>query len=37
LRIKKKDGFNGHPEFEQTQWAVLGEIQAQVTGAETWL
>jgi vacuolar-type H+-ATPase subunit H len=37
LETGKKDGFGGHPEFEQVQRAVLGEIQAQVTGAETWL
>jgi hypothetical protein len=35
LETGKKDGFGGHPEFEQVQRAVLGEIQAQVTGAET--
>jgi hypothetical protein len=33
----KRDGFTGHPEFEEAQRAVLGEVQAQVTGAEAWL
>jgi hypothetical protein len=37
LEASKKDGFGGHLEFVQTQRAVLGEITAQVTGAETWL
>jgi hypothetical protein len=37
LEAGKKDGFGGHPEFEQAQRSVLGEITAQVTGAETWL
>jgi hypothetical protein len=37
LESGRRDGFDGHPEFEQAQRAVLGEIQAQVTGAETWL
>ncbi len=37
LETGRRDGFAGHPEFEEAQWAVLGEIQAQVTGAETWL
>ncbi len=37
LEAGKKNGFGGHPEFEKTQRAVLGEITAQVTGAETWL
>ncbi len=37
LEAGSKDGFEGHPEFEQAQRAVLGEVQAQVTGAEVWL
>jgi hypothetical protein len=37
LEAGRRDGFDGHPEFEQVQRAVLGEVQAQVTGAETWL
>jgi hypothetical protein len=37
LEIGRRDGFSGHPEYEEAQRAVLGEIQAQVTGAETWL
>jgi hypothetical protein len=37
LESGRRDGFDGHPEFKQAQRAVLGEIQAQVTGAETWL
>jgi hypothetical protein len=37
LEAGRRDGFDGHPEFEQAQLAVLGEIQAQVTGVETWL
>jgi hypothetical protein len=37
LETGQKDWFGGHPDFEQTQRAVLGEITAQVTGAETWL
>ncbi len=37
LETGQKDGLGSHPDFEQTQRAVLGEITAQVTGAETWL
>ncbi len=37
LEAGRRDGFEGHPEFKQAQRAVLGEVQAQVTGAETWL
>ncbi len=37
LEAGKKDGFGGHPEFKQAQRSVLGEITAQVTGAEVWL
>ncbi len=37
LEAGRRDGFEGHPEFEQAQRAVLGEVQAQVTGAEVWL
>jgi hypothetical protein len=37
LNAGRRDGFAGHPEFEEAQRAVLGEITAQVTGAETWL
>jgi uncharacterized 2Fe-2S/4Fe-4S cluster protein (DUF4445 family) len=34
LEAGRRDGFEGHPEFEQAQRAVLGEVQAQVGGAE---
>jgi hypothetical protein len=37
LESGRRDGFSGHPEFEEAQRVVLGEIRAQVTGAETWL
>jgi hypothetical protein len=37
LAASKKDGFAGHLEFEEAQRAVLEEVQAQVTGAESWL
>jgi hypothetical protein len=37
LKAGRRDGFVGHLEFKEAQRAVLGEIQAQVTGAETWL
>ncbi len=37
LDTGRRDGFVGHPEFKEAQRAVLGEITAQVTGAETWL
>jgi hypothetical protein len=37
LEAGKKDGFGGHPEFNQAQQSVLGEITAQVTGSEVWL
>ncbi len=30
-------GFAGPHEFEQVQRAVLGEVRAQVEGAESWL
>ncbi len=34
---RRRDGFDGHPESDEAQRVVLREIQAQVTGAETWL
>jgi hypothetical protein len=37
LEAGRRDGFEGHPEFEQAQRAVLGEVQAQVGRAEVWL
>jgi hypothetical protein len=37
LAASKRDGFAGHPDFEEVQRAVLGEVQAQVMGAESWL
>jgi hypothetical protein len=37
LEAGRRDGFAGHPEFEQAQRAVLGEVQAKATGAEAWL
>jgi hypothetical protein len=37
LKTSRRDGFSGHPEYEEAQRAVLEEIQAQVTGAEAWL
>jgi hypothetical protein len=37
LDTGKKDGFVGHLEYEEAKKAVLEEVQAQVTGAESWL
>jgi hypothetical protein len=37
LAVGKRDGFAGHPEFEEAQRVVLEEVQAQVTRAESWL
>ncbi len=37
LDTRRRDDFSGHPDFEEAHWAVLGEVQAQVTGVEMWL
>jgi hypothetical protein len=37
LEAGRRDGFAGHPEFEQAQQAVLGEVQATAADAEAWL
>ncbi len=29
--------YTGHPQFEEIQKAVLGEVHAEVKGAESWL
>jgi hypothetical protein len=37
LATSREGGFTEHPEFKQAQRSVLGEVQAQVNGAESWL
>jgi hypothetical protein len=37
LEAGRRDGFAGHPGFEQAQQAVLGEVQATAADAEAWL
>jgi hypothetical protein len=37
LTAGKEAGYAGHPEFRQNQRTILGEVQAQAGGAESWL
>jgi hypothetical protein len=37
LAAGRENVFAGHPEFKEVQRAVLGEVEAQVIGAESWL